>query len=143
MNGFDLLRRDKNFVISNNLFSVPCTISNCTDEQKTRCVGNFIGIQNITDERNNTSIAVINDSAEACINYDDVTIGRIKENWTLSFVQGGTDEVISFRVDNVVEDRTVGVYRLKLSLLKRENNNNNNQNQNSNKQQIIRRNGGL
>jgi hypothetical protein len=141
MNGFDLLRRDKNLVVSNNLFSVPCLLSNGTEEQETRCIGNFIGIQNIIDERNSSSIAVINDSAEACINYDDVTIGRIKENWTLSFIQGGTNEVITFRIDNVMEDRTMGVYRLKLSLLKKKNNNSNNQN--SNKQQIIRRNGGL
>jgi hypothetical protein len=63
----------------------------------------------------------------------------------LSFRQGGTNEVITFRIDNVIEDRTVGVYRLKLSLLKRENfnSNNQNQNQNNNKRQIIRRNGGL
>jgi hypothetical protein len=139
MNGFDLLKRDKNFFLTNNLFSVPCVISNNTEEQEIRCIGNFIGIQNITDERNGNSIAVINDSCEACINYDDIIIGRIKENWTLSFTQGGTNEVITFRIDNVIEDRTVGVYRLKLSLLKREDSNN----INNSKQQIIRRNGGI
>jgi hypothetical protein len=117
MTGFDLLKRDKNLVISNNLFSVPCVIANNTEEQETRCIGNFIGIQNITE--NNNSIAVINDNCEACINYDDITIGRIKENWTLSFIQGGTNETITFRIDNVMEDRTMGVYRLKLSLLKK------------------------
>jgi hypothetical protein len=53
MNGFDLPKRDKNLVISHNLFSVPCVISNNAEEQETRCIGNFIGIQNTTDGENN------------------------------------------------------------------------------------------
>jgi hypothetical protein len=153
MNGFDLLKRDKKQLITNNLFSVPCVISNGTEEQETRCLGNFIGLQ-ITSEGSN-NIAVINDTSEACINYDDITIGRPKANWTLSFIQGGTDKMINFRIDNVMEDKTMGVYRLKLSLLKKDvknsddsDNGNNDSNSNSNTNQIIhkpiiRRNGGL
>jgi hypothetical protein len=141
MTGFNLLKRDKKLFLTNNLFSVPCVISNGAEAEETRCVGNFIGIQTMTNGGNN-QIALMNDSSEACVNYDDITIGRIKENWTLSFMQGGTNETIAFRIDNVMEDRTMGVYRLKLSLLKREKAENDNTSQTTLKP-IIKRNGGL
>jgi hypothetical protein len=145
MTGFDLLKRDKKLFLTNNLFSVPCILSNGAETEETRCIGNFIGLQIITDKSSNSnSIAVINDTCEACMSCDDITIGKVKENWTLSFRQGGTDETINFRIDNVIEDRTTGVYRLKLSLLKKEANvNNSNGGNNSNYKPIIRRNGGI
>jgi hypothetical protein len=137
MNGFDLLKRNKNLIVTHNLFSIPCTISNGTETEETRCIGNFIGLQMITDKSSNSnSIAIINDSCEACVNCDDIHIGKIKENWTISFKQGGTDEIINFRIDNVIEDRTTGVYRLKLSLLKKETSI-------ATHKPIIRRNGGI
>ncbi|HSQ97117.1 MAG TPA: hypothetical protein VLL98_00155 [Rickettsiales bacterium] len=137
MTGFDLLKRDKGLLFKNNPFSVPCILSNGTEIQGKnslldptdlnydqtdilKCIGNYIGIQLNTE--NKTSI--INDSAEATLNIDDVKIGRPQAGWTISFVPQNTKntnintEMINFKIDYVMEDRTIGVYKLSLSLLK-------------------------
>jgi len=137
MTGFDLLKRDKGLLFKNNPFSVPCILSNRTETQGKnslldptdlnydstdvlKCIGNYIGIQLNTE--NKTS--VINDSAEATLNIDDVKIGRPQAGWTISFVPQNTQEtntdtdMVNFKIDYVMEDRTIGVYKLSLSLLK-------------------------
>ncbi|HSQ97360.1 MAG TPA: hypothetical protein VLL98_01430 [Rickettsiales bacterium] len=137
MNGFDLLKRDKGLLFKNNPFSVPCILSNGTETQGKnslldptdlnydptdvlKCIANYIGIQLNTE--NKTSI--INDSAEATLNIDDVKIGRPQAGWIISFVPQNTQEtdtntdMINFKIDYVMEDRTIGVYKLSLSLLK-------------------------
>jgi hypothetical protein len=137
MNGFDLLKRDKGLLFKNNPFSVPCILSNGTETQGKnslldptdlnydptdvlKCIGNYIGIQ--LNSENKTSI--INDSAEATLNIDDVKIGRPQAGWIISFVPQNTKEtntdtdMINFKIDYVMEDRTIGVYKLSLSLLK-------------------------
>lgn len=120
MKGFDILKRDKRLLLSNNLFSVPCTLTNTQNNQSQddlKCLGDFVGIQ--LDGNGNS---IINDSSEAVINFDDVRIGKIESGWTLSFIQGGTDEIIDFKIDYVMEDKTTGIYKLKLSLLKKKSN---------------------
>ncbi|HSQ97267.1 MAG TPA: hypothetical protein VLL98_00940 [Rickettsiales bacterium] len=137
MTGFDLLKRDKGLLFRNNPFSVTCILSNGTEIQGKnslldstdlnydptdilKCIGNYIGIQLNTE--NKTSI--INDSSEATLNIDDVKIGRPQAGWTISFVPQNTQEtdtntdMINFKIDYVMEDRTIGVYKLSLSLLK-------------------------
>lgn len=137
MNGFELLKRDKGLLFKNNPFSVPCVLSNGTETQKDlKCIGDFVGIE--IDRKTGSSI--INDSSEAVINYDDVKIGKIESGWTLSFLQGGTNEIIDFMIDYVMQDKTAGVYKLKLSLLKSKNSQQNVEKNNFN---IQRKNGGI
>ena len=140
--GFDLLKRDKGLLFRNNPFSVPCILSNGTEIQGKnslldptdlnydltdvlKCIGNYIGIQ--LNSENKTSI--INDSAEATLNVDDVKIGRPQAGWTISFIPQNIKKIddqetntntnmINFKIDYVMEDRTIGVYKLSLSLLK-------------------------
>ncbi|MDD2839819.1 MAG: hypothetical protein PHY80_01675 [Rickettsiales bacterium] len=137
MNGFDLLKRDKGLLFKNNPFSVPCILSNGTEIQGKnslldptdlnydsadvlKCISNYIGIQ-LNSE---TKTSVINDSSEATLNIDDVKIGRPQASWTISFIPQNTQEtntdtnMINFKIDYVMEDRTIGVYKLSLSLLK-------------------------
>jgi hypothetical protein len=153
--GFDLLKRDKGLLFKSNPFSIPCILSNGTDTQgknslldptdpnydptdTLKCVSNYIGIQ-----LNSTGASTINDSAEATLNTDDVKIGRPQAGWTISFVPQNTKdtdintEMINFKIDYVMEDRTVGVYKLSLSLLK-----DNSENSNT-ASQTLRSNGGL
>lgn len=140
MNGFDLLKRDKRLFISNNLFSTPCTLSNGTTTQSDlKCVSNYIGITNTTTKSADTNAtSIINDSAEAVLNIDDVTIGKPETNWTLSFAPRNDESIINFRIDYVMEDRTTGIYKLSLSVIKQ----NNNPNPNNNTIQF-RANGGI
>jgi len=140
MNGFDLLKRDKGLLFKNNPFSVPCVLSNGIDTQNDlKCIGNYIGIQlNSTDRT-----TIINDSAEATLNVDDVKIGRPQAGWIISFIPQNTQEtnintdMVNFKIDYVMEDRTIGVYKLSLSLLKDSLENSNNISQ------TIRTNGGI
>jgi len=139
MNGFDLLKRDKGLLFKNNPFSVPCILSNGINTQNDlKCIGNYIGIQ-----LNSTGASTINDSAEATLNVDDVKIGRPQAGWTISFIPQNTKEtdtnteMINFKIDYVMEDRTIGVYKLSLSLLK-----DNSENSNT-ASQTLRTNGGI
>lgn len=143
MNGFDLLKRDKRLFISNNLFSTPCTLSNGTTTQSDlKCVSNYIGITNTTTKSADTNAtSIINDSAEAVLNIDDVKIGKPETNWTLSFAPRNDENIINFRIDYVMEDRTTGIYKLSLSVISTMRQNNN-QNLNNNTIQV-RANGGI
>lgn len=139
MNGFDLLKRDKGLLFKNNPFSVPCVLSNGINTQNDlKCISNYIGIQ-----LNSTGASTINDSSEATLNTDDVKIGRPQAGWIISFVPQNTKdtntntEMINFKIDYVMEDRTIGVYKLSLSLLK-----DNSENSNTTSQ-TLRSNGGL
>jgi hypothetical protein len=108
------LNRDKAAIFT-GVGSVPCILTNTNNEtQEVRCIGDFVGaILNPI-----SGAYEMNDSSECCIDYQSVTIGEIKENWRLSFKQAGTGEIMDFKVDNVMFDRTLGLYRLKISLLK-------------------------
>ncbi len=149
MNGFDLLQRDKRLLVTNNLFSVDCILSNGTDTQDDlKCVSNYIGITNTSSGNNNmNATSIINDSAEAALNIDDVKIGRPETNWIISFAPRNKGKMIDFRIDYVMEDRTIGIYKLSLSLISinKENNKNIKHENNLNKNAAIqyRRNGGI
>ena len=57
------------------------------------------------------------DQAELSVSQEDVTLGRPDEGWTGKLRNiDGTD--LSFRVQTVMQDRTIGAYRLKLEILK-------------------------
>lgn len=64
-----------------------------------------------------TGLAVSADQAELALDQDKVTIGRPVKGWTGKMRNfDGTD--LNFRVLDVLQDRTVGVYRLQLEILK-------------------------
>jgi len=149
MNGFDLLERDKRLLIANNLFSVNCILSNgITTQNDLKCISNYIGITNTTAKSADTNItSIINDSAEATLNIDDVKIGRPETNWIISFAPRNKGKMIDFKIDYVMEDRIIGIYKLSLNLLSinKENNRNVKQDNILNKNTTIqyRKNGGI
>jgi hypothetical protein len=110
----DILAADRASIF-NGVGSVPCTLTNLSGTtQELRCIGDFVGaVLNPI-----SGVYEMNDSSECCINYRDVYLGEIKANWQLSFLQPGTNELINFKVDNVMVDRTLGLYKLKISILK-------------------------
>lgn len=64
-----------------------------------------------------TGLAVSADQAELALDQDKVTIGRPVKGWTGKMRNfDGTD--LNFRVLDVLQDRTVGAYRLQLEILK-------------------------
>lgn len=142
--GFDLLQRDKRLLIANNLLSVNCILSDGINTQDNlKCISNYIGITNTSSGNNNmNATSIINDSAEATLNIDDVKIGRPETNWILSFAPRNKGKIIDFRIDYVMEDRTIGIYKLSLSLITT-NNTQDNKNQIEKNTIQYRKNGGI
>lgn len=134
--GYNLLQKDKKVLFNNNIFSSACILSNGKEiqgknslldkndinynsEDTLKCIGNFIGISLNDNGANNSNIAIMSDSAECNINIDDIKIGKLAKDWLLSFVPIGINKMIDFKIDNILEDRIIGTYRIKLSILKK------------------------
>ena len=126
-NGFDLLKSDKRAVLlDGNDFAVSCILDNGTEEQgrgatlpqtdpeydeedSLKGVANFIGLTISSD-----NIALINDSSEICLDFQDIKIGTPTIKWTIEIEDINTGNFFKFKLKDIIRDRTVGVYRIKI-----------------------------
>lgn len=78
-----------------------------------RGIPSFIGM----DFDASTGMMISADKAEISIDMDRITIGRPEKGWSGEFRNiDGTD--LRFRITDVMEDRTVGVFRMPVEILK-------------------------
>ncbi|MFI4894429.1 MAG: hypothetical protein ACIAQ0_13520 [Phycisphaerales bacterium JB058] len=64
-----------------------------------------------------TGLPVSADQAEICVATDNISIGRPVKGWTGS-MRNVDDTDLDFKVLDVMQDRTIGVMRMRLSVRK-------------------------
>ncbi len=63
-----------------------------------------------------TGLGIVGDSAEATFDINDITIGRPEKGWQVEFFMH-VGEKLKFVISEVMEDRIVGIYQLKLGVV--------------------------
>lgn len=79
-----------------------------------KCISNFVGVSISTE----TGLGLIGDSAQATLNMDDVTIGAPEEDWKIYIYIPSLKDFMKFKIEDVMPDRTLGLYSLNLSVIK-------------------------
>lgn len=109
--GFDLIKTNQGLLIDSSPFSVKCVLSNGSQSQELRGLPNQIGLSIDGD-----GLPVQADSAEFFINMASVTIGVIVQGWTITIYN--YDGTKDYKIQSVMRDKTLGVYRMQITLLK-------------------------
>jgi len=129
-NIFDMLAGGHLNLIYQGAGSVLCSLSNGTssigggallptDDPSYDAADELRGIPSFTGAvlDPETGVLISCDQAEIGVTQSSVTIGRPVDTWTGALRNlDGTD--LAFRVAEVMQDRTIGAYRLKLEILK-------------------------
>lgn len=127
---FELVKSHKDFIYS-GAGSLPCQFTDSKGDSQgagamlpeddeaydasdsLRGIPSFIGLSYDPD----TGVPVSADQAELAVDAAKLTLGRPVKGWTGKMRNiDGTD--LSFTVSDVMQDRTLGVYRIRLSILK-------------------------
>lgn len=130
---FDLFQGGHKDLIYSGAGSVLCSLINTLPTPQSQGLGAMLppddelydssdalrGIPSFTGQGYDpeTGLTVSADSAEIAIDTSKITIGRPVKGWTGKMRNiDGTD--LDFKVLDVMQDRTLGVYRIRLSILK-------------------------
>jgi len=126
---FTLLKQHKDLIYS-GAGSVLCTLSSGSSSigegaflspddssydasDELRGIPSFIGVSYAPD----TGLMISADQAELALDQDKVTIGRPVKGWT-GKLRNLDETDLNFRIVEVMQDRTIGGYRLRLEILK-------------------------
>ncbi len=120
--GFNLLDQHKrSFLIAGNPFSVSCQLSDLDGKTQGNLIKSGEQLRGLVDEVGlsisaDTGLGVLNDTVEFVLDINDVKIGKPSKGWRLCFPnRQGT--IQNFKVEENIIDKTIGVYRLKLSII--------------------------
>lgn len=133
MNGFEMLKQDKQVILDDGLFSTDCILyspdgktqglgatlpkddKNYNADDKLRCFSPYIGIDINTD----TGLGVFADRAEITINLSSVEIGVIEKGWIIDVYFHSIKKWVKFKCEHVAIDRLMGAYFIRPSLVEK------------------------
>jgi hypothetical protein len=122
--GYSILDAHKReYLIHGNPFSVRCQLvsSDSEDEKQGSLLDDTDELRGLPTEigltiSSETGLGTIGNTAEFLLDINDVKIGKPAKGWKL-FYHNRAGEVLKFKVEENIEDKTIGVYRLQLSAI--------------------------
>lgn len=120
MNGFDMLKQHNQIIIDNNPFSSSCILKSSDGKvqgskespEALRCFAPYTGLKIDAEGR-----LIWASNCEVTMNMQSVTIGKPEKNWKIDIYFEMLSKWVSFNIEEVIPDNTLGWYYMKLTLI--------------------------